>query len=112
MAVTTETIHDVLVVAWPGEYLDASNSKQFKLDIQEVVKGSTKLVLDMTPVQFVDSSGCGAILTCLRQVNSGGGDLKLCGVSRQVRALFELVRMHRIVEIYNTKDEAVNSFLK
>ena len=39
-----------------------------------------------------------------------GGDLKLCAMSKQVRAVFELVRMHRIFEIYPTKEEAVRAF--
>jgi anti-sigma B factor antagonist len=50
------------------------------------------------------------MLSCLRQLSGKGGDLKLCSMSRQVRALFELVRMHRIFDIYATKEEAVKAF--
>jgi len=39
-----------------------------------------------------------------------GGDLKLCSMSKQVQALFELVRMHRIFDIYNSKEDAVRAF--
>jgi anti-sigma B factor antagonist len=58
----------------------------------------------------VDSSGLGAFISCLRKLNGKGGDLKLCGMSKQVRAVFELVRMHRIFEIFGTTDEAVHAF--
>ena len=43
-------------------------------------------------------------------MNAKGGDVKLCGMSRQVRAVFELVRMHRIFDIYDTKEAAVQAF--
>ena len=43
-------------------------------------------------------------------VERRSGDLKLCGMSKQVRALFELVRMHRIFDIYGTREEAVHAF--
>ncbi|MBI3736649.1 STAS domain-containing protein, partial [Candidatus Sumerlaeota bacterium] len=58
----------------------------------------------------LDSSGLGAILSCLRKLNSVGGDLKLCAMSKPVHTLFELVRMHKIFEIFPTRDEAVRSF--
>ena len=68
------------------------------------------VVFDMTQLEFVDSSGLGAILSCVRQLSARGGELKLCGLSKGVRALLELVRMHRVVEIHNDVDEAVAAF--
>ena len=49
------------------------------------------------------------MLSCLRQLSTKGGDLKLCSMSKQVRALFEL-GMHRIFDIYGTREEAVRTF--
>jgi anti-sigma B factor antagonist len=43
-------------------------------------------------------------------VNAKGGDVKLCGMSKQVRAVFELTRMHRIFDIFGTREEAVDAF--
>ena len=68
------------------------------------------MVFDLSKLRFVDSSGLGAFLSCLRKLNAKGGDLKLCGMSKQVRAVFELVRMHRIFDIYGTREEAVRAF--
>ncbi len=98
---------DVIVLAIPGPSLDASNSKKFKSELAPVILSARRLVMDMSAVQFVDSSGLGAILSCLRELNAKGGDFKICGLSKGVRALFELVRMHKVVEIFNTREEAV-----
>jgi len=94
----------------PVEELDASNAADFKRDVGPVLEANTKLVLDLSRLRFVDSSGLGAFISCLRKLNAKGGDLKLCGMSKQVRAVFELVRMHRIFEIYGTQEEAVRAF--
>ena len=67
-------------------------------------------VLALPELKFLDSSGLGAILSCLRQLNASSGELKLCGMSKGVRALFELVRMHRIFDLYNTREEAIVAF--
>lgn len=110
MNLCIEKIGDVAVVVLPGETLDAGNSKEFKNDMGSLLDENKKLVIDMSQMRFVDSSGCGALLSCLRQLNADGGDLKLCSVSKPVRALFELIRMHRIFSIYNTREEALSSF--
>jgi anti-sigma B factor antagonist len=68
------------------------------------------VILDLGRLRFIDSSGLGAMLSCLRQLNAAGGDLKLCGMSKAVRAVFELVRMHKIFDIYGTREQAVSAF--
>src|ERR1700742_4930866 len=110
MKTKTEKIDDIIVMLIDGNSLDASNAKDFKRAVAPVVAENPKLVFDLSVLQFVDSSGLGAILSCLRQLHATGGDLKLCGMTRPVRALFELVRMHRIFDIHSTREEAVHAF--
>ncbi|HTR38800.1 MAG TPA: STAS domain-containing protein [Bryobacteraceae bacterium] len=110
MEIPVDNVDGVAVAAMPVDELDASNSGEFKRDIAPVLQAQTKLVLDLSQLRFVDSSGLGAMLSCLRQLSARGGDLKLCSMSKQVRALFELVRMHRIFDIYPTRDDAVHAF--
>src|ERR1039457_1234920 len=107
MEIAVDKMGDIAVAEVPVEELDASNSPEFKRDMAPVLQANNKLVLDLSRLRFVDSSGLGALLSCLRQLSAKSGDLKLCGMSKQVRALFELVRMHRIFDIYGTREEAV-----
>jgi anti-sigma B factor antagonist len=110
MQIAVETIGGVAVAAIPVEELDAGNAGEFKRDIAAVIDANTKLVLDLSRLRFVDSSGLGAFISCLRKLNARGGDLKLSGMSKQVRAVFELVRMHRVFDIFATKEDAVQAF--
>ena len=110
MPMPFDRIGDVTVALVPVEELDASNAADFKRDAAPLLEATTKLVFDLSRLRFVDSSGLGAFISCLRNLNAKGGDVKLCGMSKQVRAVFELVRMHRIFDIYGTKEEAVRAF--
>jgi len=110
MDVTIEQIAGVTVVVLPGRDLDAGNAGEFKSAIAPVLKAHSKMVFDLSQLRFIDSSGLGAFLFCLRQLSTKGGELKLCGLSNQVYQTFELVRMHRIFDIYSTKNEAVQAF--
>ena len=107
MKITTKTIHNGVVVHLNIDYLDASNAKEFSLGMGPILNEHKSIILDMSSLEFVDSSGLGALLSCLRQQNASDGSLALCAISKPVRTLFELVRIHRVFDIYNTCDEAV-----
>lgn len=104
------TYMDVAVVDLREKALDASNSEKFKKSMAETLESYDKVVIDLSRVEFVDSSGCGALLSCLRQLGDRGGDLKLCGVQKNVERLFELVRMNRIIDVYPSKEDALKGF--
>jgi len=104
------TYMDVAVVDLREKALDASNSEKFKKSMAETLESHDKVVIDLSRVEFVDSSGCGALLSCLRQLGDRGGDLKLCGVQKNVERLFELVRMNRIIDVYPSKEDALKGF--
>ena len=110
MEIIAEKVGEVAVVLLPVEELDAGNVAEFKRDLAPVLETNAKVVFDLTRLRFLDSSGLGAFLSCLRRLNAKGGDLKVCGMSKQVRGVFELVRMHRIFDILGTREEAVRAF--
>ena len=110
MQLVVENVGDVAIVALPMEELDASNAAEFKRDMSPLLETNARLVLDLSLLRFVDSSGLGAFISCLRRLNAKGGDLKLCGMSKQVRAVFELVRMHRVFDILGSKEDALREF--
>ena len=111
MAPMIEKINDVTIVAVNEEQLDASNADGFRRAIAPVLKDCGKLVLDLDRVQFIDSRGCGAILSCLKHISTVGGDLILCHATPQVHMVFELIRMDRICKIVHTREEAVQAFV-
>lgn len=112
MQLTVDKINNVAVVTVHLDEFDASNAEEFKRQMAPVLQTSSKLVLDLSRVKFVDSSGCGAILSCLKNLTQTGGDLKLCQVSPRVRTTFELIRLHRICEICDTREQAIAAFQK
>ena len=110
MRVTSETSDSVTIVMLHGDSLDAGNVADFKREMAPLIEGSVKMVMDLSAVQFVDSSGLGALISCLRDTNGRKGDFRLSNMSRSVLALFELMRMHRVFSIHETAEGAVASF--
>lgn len=110
MDISLETIGDVAVASVSIEELDAGNAAEFKRDMAPILEAHAKVVLDLGGLHFIDSSGLGCFLSCLRKVTAKGGDLKLCRLSPQVRTVVELVRMHRMLDIFATREKAVCAF--
>ena len=91
-----------LLIRIDSENLDAGNTDDFKTRIQPLLESSDCVIIDMASLKFVDSSGLGALLSCLRTMNNRNGALHLVGLAKPVRALFELVRMHRIFSLHDS----------
>jgi len=105
-----ERVANVEMVTLTGNSLDVTNSNEFKGDIQPVIEEHPFVVLDMSNVKFVDSSGCGAILSCLRKAREAKGDVKICNAAEQIIELFKLIRLDRIIEIHTSQQKAVDAF--
>src|ERR1700678_1814410 len=107
MQLLSSESNGILVGRVDSKVLDASTARAFKDAIKPFLKEDAKLVLDLSTIEFVDSTGLGALVSCLRQAHASGGEIKLTGLTKSARALFELVRMHRVFEIFNSSDEAI-----
>ncbi|HCG62672.1 MAG TPA: anti-sigma factor antagonist [Sphaerochaeta sp.] len=99
-----------LVLVPTTSTLTAANAKEFKASLEEHIEQTKALVLDLEKITFIDSSGLGVLLFALKRLNQKGGELKLCNVTKPVRVLFELVRLHQIMEVFNSREEALASF--
>lgn len=111
MNIVVNRINGVTVMELPGRALNASNAAGFKTATLNLLAPGARLVIDMGHLDFVDSTALGALVSCLRHAQGAQGDIKLCRLSKPVRALFELVRMHRVFEIFDNVEDARESYL-
>jgi len=112
MQLTVEQQGDIALVEIHGDRLDAGNAEDFKAQMEPTLLDFQKVILNLQGVQFVDSSGCGAILLCLKRLQSNNGELKICGIGQYVRTVFELIRLHRICDILPECADAIRAFQK
>ena len=101
-----------LIITPERESLDAHDAPEFKEKVIDLIEANSliRVVFDLHQMQFIDSSGLGSFLSVLRVLHSHGGELKLACMNKPVRTMFELVSMHKIFEIFNTKEDAIRSF--
>ncbi|NTW52133.1 MAG: STAS domain-containing protein [Chlorobiaceae bacterium] len=90
--------------------LDAQNSKELQKTFVSWLQKTRCLVLDCSAVDFIDSSGLGAIVGCLRKTLEAAGELKLAGLNAKVAMVFELTQAERLFSIFTNAGEAAASF--
>lgn len=87
--------------------LDASAAPAFKQAVVQLVQGGERrLVLDLSGVDFLDSSGLGALVSILKALGTQGS-LAVCGARGPVLALFKLTRMDKVFAIHTDRAEAL-----
>ena len=100
---------EALVVTPLEERLDARVATDFKERMAELIaSGNTKIVLDLSRVEFIDSSGLGAIVSSLKRMG-GRGDLVVCGLQETTMTMFKLTRMDRVFQVFGTEQQAVTA---
>jgi anti-sigma B factor antagonist len=105
--ISTEWINDIAVARVTEDRVDASRAPAFKDEIAQLIEGgANRLVLDLGAVRFIDSSGLGAIVSCLKRLGPTGA-LAIAGAEGAVARLFALTRMDRVIAMRATVDAAV-----
>lgn len=95
----------------PKGDLDMAVADQLKQTLTEMIdKGQAKIVLDLGAVPYVDSSGLGALVAAMKRARGSGGDIKLCGLQPDVRSIFDMTRLIKVMDVHPTRAEAVASW--
>jgi len=111
MQLQTEITDNVLIIQAPPVDLDASNAEEFKGSVAPLIDGHSQVILNLQDVGFMDSAGLGAVISVYRKVKLDGGEFRVYGLSPEVSALFDLVRMQRLFDIHKDKESALKSTL-
>ena len=72
--------------------------------------GVRKMIVDLSNVNYIDSSGIGMLVACAGQLEQSSGRMRIAGASGAVANVFEIVHMERITPLDTTVEEAVAGF--
>lgn len=87
--------------------LDMSTTPRLRDRLLEVVEsGARTVVVDLTDVGFMDSSGLGALVVAYKELRERDGWLGLAGVRPPVRKVFSITSVDRVIELFDTVQDA------
>jgi anti-sigma B factor antagonist len=113
MNITTTISGDVAVVALKGNLMGGPDASALNGKLHELIDaGSTRVVLDLSGVEFINSSGLGLLIGGASTLKNLGGALKLASASEKILALITITKLTSVFQTYPTVAEAVASFKK
>ncbi|MGO8877946.1 MAG: STAS domain-containing protein [Desulfomonilaceae bacterium] len=103
---------DGVTILVTDERLDSLDGPKLRDVVKQLLaqEPCLKLVIDMEKTLFLDSSGCGGLVSSLKTLMNNHGDMKIAGPTPKVLEIFQLTRLHRVFEIHDSVESAVESF--
>jgi anti-sigma B factor antagonist len=110
MKVTARRVGDLLHLGFEeGEILDARNAPLVRSTALRRIDGSADVAIDMSPVEFIDSAGLGALVSIYKKVRLLHRRAVIFGVRPEVRRVMEVIKLDRIFELCPDRDAAVEA---
>lgn len=107
MSLSSTVADGTQIVKVNAERIDAAMAIQFKEDMRvETENGPARVILDLSMVKFIDSSGLGAIVAAMKQLGRER-KLDLAGLTPMVEKVFRLTRMDTVFNLYTTLPDAL-----
>jgi anti-anti-sigma factor len=112
MDYSVKEIREVTVVTLGVKRATAEIAGDFKNLLVSLIeeKKIKKILIDMSNVEFADSSFLGSIVSGLKKISQNSGDIKICGLQPPVDEMFRLTRLFKVFDIFESRDEAINEF--
>ncbi len=101
----------ILVLELSGRLVAGGSANVLREAIDEQIGlGRKQIVINLAGVDFIDSTGLGALVICFTTLRRAGGALKLIGLNRRNVELLVLTKLSTVFEVFQDEQDAVNSF--
>jgi len=108
---TSRQVGDVSVVDAAGRITLGEGSSALRDMLRDMVaKGQKKILLNLSEVSYIDSSGIGELVSGFTTVTNQGGSLKLLGLTKRVKDLLQITKLYTVFDVHDDEASAVRSF--
>lgn len=110
MEIVVETYSPDITIIYISGRLDLLTSSELKQRVSDLVDAHHfRIVIDLSGCSYIDSSGLGVIIGCLKVARRGGGDLQIARPAEQARVILELTTLNRVLRPHDSLEDALAS---
>lgn len=103
---------DVVVLTLKGNLMGDPETTELRDKVKSVVgDGLLKIVLDVSKVKWMNSSGLGAMISALATANNSGGDMRIANVTEKIQSLFMITQLIKVFKSFESIDRAIASYI-
>ncbi len=111
MTLHTRQVDQVTVLDLSGRIVLGEGSVQLRDSIKDLLaKGQKNILLNLSDVNYIDSSGLGELVSAYTSVRNAGGELKLLGLTKKVHDLLQITKLYTVFDVKDDEASAVSAF--
>ncbi len=112
--IKSKTIQEgkIAIIELKGALIGDDHTDEFHREVLDYIEqGNKSMILSMKRVNYLNSSGIGALITAHTSYRKIGGEIKLVGLSSNIQNLLVITRLIEIFDVHETIENAIKSFL-
>jgi anti-sigma B factor antagonist len=111
MKLTDRVVNDVVVLEPKGKIMGGPDATLLHDKLHEFIdQNKKKVIIDLSKVEWMNSTGLGILISGLTTMRNNGGELKLAGVTEKIESLLTITKLITVFENYDSVDQAIGSF--
>jgi anti-sigma B factor antagonist len=111
MKLTDRIVDDVLILEPKGKIMGGPDATLLHDKLHEFIdQNKKKVVIDLSKVEWMNSTGLGILISGLTTMKNNGGELKLAGVTEKIESLLTITKLITVFDNYDNVDQAIKSF--
>jgi anti-sigma B factor antagonist len=108
---TVRQVGDVTVIDAAGKITLGEGASTLRDELRDMVKKDQKnILLNLSDVTYIDSSGIGELVSAYTSITNQGGRLKLLGLTNRVKDLLQITKLYTVFDVHEDEAHAVRSF--
>jgi anti-sigma B factor antagonist len=113
LRITNRTVDGILVLDCSGRIVFGEESASLRDAVKKfIADGKNRIVLNLSGVNYIDSGGLGTLVALYTTARNAGGSIKLANLTQRVGDLLQVTKLVTIFDVYDSEDEALQSFHK
>ncbi len=103
--------NDVVVIEPKGKIMGGPESTELHDLLHDMIdRSKLKVVIDLSKVDWMNSTGLGLLISGLTTLRKAGGELRLAKVTEKIQSLLTITKLVTVFKVYDSVEEAINSF--
>ena len=110
--ISNRQVGDITVVDVSGRITLGEGSSALRDVLRDLLgQGNKKILLNLSDVSYIDSSGIGELVSGFTSVSNQGGTLKLLGLTKRVKDLLQITKLYTVFDVHEDEAHAIRSFV-
>ncbi|HEY0163148.1 MAG TPA: STAS domain-containing protein [Edaphobacter sp.] len=111
MTVATRQVDGVTILDLSGRITLGEGSVTLRDSVRDLLaKGQKNILLNLSEIDYIDSSGIGELVSAFTAVKSAGGELKLLNLTKKVHDLLQITKLYTVFDVRDDEAHAISAF--